>query len=205
MGKPKAKLQTTWGEPLSNFNLANRFKLLLGGNIRGVHPESGDVIWSSNYRKTASQLKRGLIDPIVGIGRSALSITKGKSLSPPSKEKMEQIQATGDLRIKDNIDIRGSQRYGETLTKSEVKERDKAANIKKEQQKMQIEKNKLLLGYDPGEMKIENKELSGSIRGRQKGKIAIKEAEETGNYVNMSLPKETVNKSKTQILKDLFK
>ena len=203
MGKPKAKLQTTWGEPLSNFNLANRFKLLLGGNIRGVHPETGDVIWSSNYRKTASQLKRGLWDPIVGIGRTALSITKGKSLSPPSKEEMEQIQATGDLRIKDNIDIKGSQKYGETLTKSEVKERNKISKIEEEKQKMQMEKNKLLLGYDPGEM-VHDRELSSSIRGRQKSNLAIEKAKETGVYSN-NIPEPDKKKSKTKILKDLFK
>ncbi len=169
MGKPKAKLQTTWGEPISNFNLVNRLGLLLRGNVRGVHPESGDVLWSSNYRKTASQLKRGLIDPIVGIGRSALSITKMKSMSPPKGYNPNQT----DLRIKDNIDIKGSERYGETLTKSEVKERDKAAKIEKEKQELQIKKNKLLLGYDSGEM-VHDRESSASIRGRTLIKIRLK-------------------------------
>ena len=121
-------------------------------------------------------------------------------MSPPKGYNPNQP----DLRIKDNIDIKGSQKYGETLTKSEVEERNKISKIEEEKQKMQMEKNKLLLGYDPGEM-VHDRELSSSIRGKQKAKLAIKEAEETGNYVNMSLPKETVNKSKTQILKDLFK
>jgi len=200
MGKPRAKLQTTWGEPISNFNLVNRLGLLLRGNVRGVHPESGDVLWSSNYRKTASQLKRGLIDPIVGIGRTALSITKMKSMSPPKGYNPNQT----DLRIKDNVDIKGSERYGETLTTKEVKERDKAAKIEEEKQKLQIKKNKLLLGYDSGKM-VHDRESSASIRGRQKTGLNIKEAEETGNYVNMSLPKETVKKSKAQILRDLYK
>ena len=199
MGKPKAKLQTTWGEPLSNFNLANRFKLLLGGNIRGVHPETGEVLWSSNYRKTASQLKRGFVDPVVGIGRTALSIMKMKSMSPPKGYNPNQP----DLRIKDNIDIKGSQKYGETLTKSEVEERNKISKIEEEKQKMQMEKNKLLLGYDPGEM-VHDRELSSSIRGKQKAKLAIKEAEKTGVYSN-DIPEPEKKKSKTQILKDLFK
>tara|TARA_R100000458_G_C8115928_1_gene136816 strand:+ start:43 stop:627 length:585 start_codon:yes stop_codon:yes gene_type:complete len=138
--KPKAKLQTTWGAPLSDFNLANRFKLLLGGNIRGVHPETGDVLWSSNYRKTASQLKRGLVDPVVGIGRTALSIMKMKSMSPPKG----YIPNQPDLRITDKIDIKGSERYGETLTTSQVKAKDKAAKIESDKAKKQEEVDNIL-------------------------------------------------------------
>ena len=199
MGKPKAKLQTTWGEPISNFNLVNRLGLLLRGNVRGVHPESGDVLWSSNYRKTASQLKRGLIDPIVGIGRSALSITKMKSMSPPKGYNPNQT----DLRIKDNVDIKGSERYGETLTTKEVKERDKAAKIEEEKQKLQIKKNKLLLGYDSGKM-VHDRESSASIRGKQKSDLAIQTAKETGVYSD-NIPEPEKKKSKAQILRDLYK
>ena len=199
MGKPRAKLQTTWGEPISNFNLVNRLGLLLRGNVRGVHPESGDVLWSSNYRKTASQLKRGLIDPIVGIGRTALSITKMKSMSPPKGYNPNQT----DLRIKDNVDIKGSERYGETLTTKEVKERDKAAKIEEEKQKLQIKKNKLLLGYDSGKM-VHDRESSASIRGRQKSDLAIEAAKETGVYSD-NIPEPKKKKSKAQILRDLYK
>ena len=203
MGKPKAKLQTTWGEPISNFNLANRLGLLLRGNVRGVHPETGEVLWSSNYRKTASQFKRGFVDPFIDAGRFSLSIARQLAPKYPSKKKMEQIQKTTDLRTRDNVDIKGSEKYGETLTKSEVKERDKAAKIEEEKQKLQIKKNKLLLGYDSGEM-VHDRESSASIRGKQKSDLAIQTAKETGVYSD-NIPEPKKKKSKAEILRDLYK
>jgi len=134
MGKTKTKLQTSWGTPLSDLSLGNRLKLMLSGNIQGVDEKTGKVLWKNNYRKTVDSIKEGIIDPVIDGGRFALSILKMKPLTV-SKEERERINAISKAQneaIENNtIDVAGSKKYGETLTIPQVRQRDKEANIEK--------------------------------------------------------------------------
>ena len=122
MTKSKDRYQTSYGTSLKDVKgWNNRLKLLLSGGIRKVDPDGTEVPLGRN-------IKRGIIDPIVGTARAGLRIAKPILKSAyeelyvnPAKERRKEYQGKKKEYEDKTIDIKESERAGREVTITEGK------------------------------------------------------------------------------------
>ena len=141
MTKSKDRYQTSYGTSLKDVKgWNNRLKLLLSGGIRKVDPDGTEVPLGRN-------IKRGIIDPIVGTARGALRIVKPLLKSAyeelyvnPAKEQDKEYQSKKKKYEDKTIDIRESELAGREVTITEGKD----LKIKRGQTNLQKETDIIL-------------------------------------------------------------
>jgi len=122
MTKSKDRYQTSYGTSLKDVKgWNNRLKLLLSGGIRKVDPDGTEVPLGRN-------IKRGIIDPIVGTARGALKIVKPivkgayeELYVNPAKERRKEYKAKKKKYEDKTIDIKESELAGREVTITEGK------------------------------------------------------------------------------------
>ena len=122
MTKSKDRYQTSYGTSLKDVKgWNNRLKLLLSGGIRKVDPDGTEVPLGRN-------IKRGIIDPIVGTARGALKIVKPivkgayeELYVNPEKERRKEYKAKKKKYEDKTIDIKESELAGREVTITEGK------------------------------------------------------------------------------------
>ena len=122
MTKSKDRYQTSYGTSLKDVKgWNNRLKLLLSGGIRKVDPDGTEVPLGRN-------IKRGIIDPIVGTARGALRIVKPivkgayeELYVNPAKERRKEYKAKKKKYEDKTIDIEESELAGREVTITEGK------------------------------------------------------------------------------------
>ena len=141
MTKSKDRYQTSYGTSLKDVKgWNNRLKLLLSGGIRKVDPDGTEVPLGRN-------IKRGIIDPIVGTARAGLRIVKPLLKSAyeelyvnPAKEQDKEYQSKKKKYEDKTIDIRESELAGREVTITEGKD----LKIKRGQTNLQKETDIIL-------------------------------------------------------------
>ena len=123
MTKTKDRYQTSYGTSLKDVKgLNNRLLLLLSGGIKKVDKDGKEIPLGRN-------IKRGIIDPIVGTARGALRIAKPILKSAyeelyvtPVKKQDKEYQSKKKKYEDKTIDVRESELAGREVTITEGKD-----------------------------------------------------------------------------------
>ena len=141
MTKTKDRYQTSYGTSLKDVKgLNNRLLLLLSGGIRKVDKDGKEIPLGRN-------IKRGIIDPIVGTARAGLRIVKPivkgayeELYVNPAKEQDKKYKAKKKDYEDKTIDVRESELAGREVTITE----GKGLKIQRGKTKKQEEVNTIL-------------------------------------------------------------
>lgn len=149
MTKTKDRYQTSYGTSLKDVKgLNNRLLLLLSGGIKKVDKDGKEIPLGRN-------IKRGIIDPIVGTARGALRIAKPLLKSAyeelyvnPTLKRDKEYQGKKKKYEDKTIDVRESELAGREVTITE----GKGLKIKRGQTKLQNETD-IILNQNKGNTK----------------------------------------------------
>ena len=169
MKKSKDRYQTSYGTSLKDVKgWNNRLKLLLSGGIRKVDPDGTEVPLGRN-------IKRGIIDPIVGTARGALRIAKPivkgayeELYVNPAKERRKEYQGKKKKYEDETIDIKESELAGKEVTITE----GKGLKIQRGKTKLQNETD-IILDQNKGNTKKEPKPTVVTGKESNKKKLII--------------------------------
>jgi len=173
MTKIKDRYQTSYGTSLKDVKgLNNRLLLLLSGGIKKVDKDGKEIPLGRN-------IKRGIIDPIVGTARGALRIAKPllkgayeELYVNPVKKQDKEYQSKKKKYEDKTIDVRESELAGREVTITEGKD----LKIKRGQKDVNKENIDIIEEANKGNTKEESKKVinEADLSKTEKEKLAIK-------------------------------
>ena len=173
MTKIKDRYQTSYGTSLKDVKgLNNRLLLLLSGGIKKVDKDGKEIPLGRN-------IKRGIIDPIVGTARGALRIAKPllkgayeELYVNPVKKQDKEYQSKKKKYEDKTIDVRESELAGREVTITEGKD----LKIKRGQEGVNKENIDIIEEANKGNNEKESKKVinEADLSKKKKEELAIK-------------------------------
>jgi len=173
MTKIKDRYQTSYGTSLKDVKgLNNRLLLLLSGGIKKVDKDGKEIPLGRN-------IKRGIIDPIVGTARGALRIAKPllkgayeELYVNPVKKQDKEYQSEKKKYEDKTIDVRESELAGREVTITEGKD----LKIKRGQEGVNKENIDIIEEANKGNNEKESKKVinEADLSKKKKEELAIK-------------------------------